>query len=158
MDQPTNLEITIKGKAEDVKKAALAAQKRIDADTNGFDENAYVIDAVDDFEEILDEAIGMLGDYGCNELDDGTAEYHTEQESYGCIFEDDIMEIGKAIAAAAPDVEAHISAVITITYAEGYDLCVDVDYQGGELSMETLEEYYEGWEDEDDDWAEDEEE
>ena len=136
--QPTSLEITIKGNVEAVKRAA---QKRIDSNTNGFDEKAYVIDDVDDFEELLDDAIGMLGDYKCNESEDGTAEYTTEQESYGCIYDTDIMEIGKAIATAAPDVEAHISAVITITYEEGYDLCVDVDYEDGELSMDIYDCY-----------------
>ena len=38
-----------------------------------------------------------------------------------------------------------ISAVITITYSEGYDLCVDIDYADGEMSVDTTEEYYDAY-------------
>lgn len=156
MDQPTNLEITIKGNSEDVMRAAIAAQRRIDLDTNGFEEGAFELGSVSDFEEKMSDAIGMLGDYKYNEKEDGVAEYTTEQESYGCVFEDDIRDIANEIIKVSPDVEAHISAVITITYEEGYDLCVDVDYEDGELSVSSSEEYYEDF-DEEDDWDEEEE-
>ena len=157
MDQPTNIEIVIKGQGKDVKRAALAAQRRIDLHTNGFNESAYVFGDGSDFEEKMDE---ILGDYNYNEHEDGTAEYTAEQESYACIWEEDITEIAQAIVDTSPDVEFHISAVITVTYAEGYDLCVDVDYVDGKKTVSTEEAYYEGFdedEDEDEDWDEDEE-
>ena len=163
MDQPTNLKIKITGKSESVKRAALAAQRRIDLDTNGFEENAYEMTGNSDFEEKLDKAIGIYGDYSYEEAEDETSEYSTEQESYSCIWEDDIRGIANEIIKASPDVEVHISAVITITYAEGYDLCVDIDYVDGELSVDSYEEFYEGWEEdegwgEEDDWLEEEDE
>lgn len=142
MDQPTNLEITIKGKKEEVKRAALAAQRSIDFNTNGFEEEAYEYGDGLDFESKIDDAIGMLGDYNYNESSDGTADYNTEQESYGCIEEDDIKRIANDIAKISPNVEAHISAVITITSEEGYDLCVYVDYVDRKMDVYSTEEYY----------------
>ena len=142
MDQPTNLTIEIKGKSEDVKRAALVAQNRIGLDTIEFEECEYEFIENSEFEEKLNEAIGMYGDYNYVEADDETAEYSTEQESYECISEDDIKEIAEEIIKVSPDVEAHISAVITITFEEGYDLCVDVDYVDGELNVNSSEDYY----------------
>lgn len=153
MDQPTKLELLIKGKSEDVKRAALAAQRGIDLNTNGFKESAYAFGDGSDFKEKIDEAISIFGDYNYNEYEDGTAEYTTEQESYSCIWEEDIKGIANAIIEVTPNVEIHISAVITITYEEGYDLCVDVDYVDGEISMDISEEYYEDWEDDEEDEA-----
>ena len=158
MDQPTSLEIKITGKSESVKRAAFAAQRRIDLDTNGFEENKYEFLKDSDFEKKLDEAIGIYGDYGYAESEDGLAEYSTEQESYSCIWEDDIRGIANEIIKVSPDVEFHIAATITITYSEGYDLCVEVDYADGDLEVSSYEEYYEGWEEDDDDWLEDEDE
>ena len=80
MDQPTNLEITITGKAEDVKRAALASQRRIDLDTRGFEENSYIFGDGSDFQVKMDEAM-VLGSYDFNEHEDGNAEYSTEQDS-----------------------------------------------------------------------------
>ena len=152
MDQPTHIEIVIKGKAKDVQRAAFAAQRRIDVNTLGFNESAYVFDDDFDFAEKMDE---IITEYSYNELNDGTAEYTIEQESYACIWEEDITEIAQAIIDISPNVEFHISAVITVTYAEGYDLCVDVDYVDGKKTVSTEEAYYEGW-NEDEDWDEDE--
>lgn len=149
MDQPTNLEITIKGDVEAVKNAAIAMQKSIESTTRGFDENSFVVSAERDFETIMSDSIDILGSYDFDENGDGTAEFSTEQESYGCIEEGDIKNIAKAIIAVAPTVEAHITAVITITYSEGYDLCVEVDCADGKMKVETSEEYYEDWDDED---------
>ena len=151
MDQPTNLEITITGKTEDVKKAALASQRRIDMETRGFEESAYAYGDGSDFKEKLDEAIDILGSYGFDEKDDGTAEYSTEQESYGCVEEENIKDIANDIIKVSPNVEFHIEAVITATYEDGYDLCVDVDYTGGKLTVNTSEEYYDEEDDEEDD-------
>lgn len=154
MDQPTSLEIVIKGKEEDVKRAALAAQRKIDFDTKGFEEGAYAFGDGSDFKTKMDNAIDVLGNYEFSVCGDGTAEFSTEQESYGCVEADDIKEIANDIIKVSPDVEAHISAVITATYEEGYDLCVDVDCIDGKISVETSEEYYEeddDYEDEDDD-------
>ena len=96
----------------------------------------------------------ILGGFDYNELEDGTVEYTAEQESYACIWEEDITEIAQAIIDVSPDVEFHISAVITVTYAEGYDLCVDVDYVNGEKTVRTEEDYYKGF-DEDEGFDED---
>ena len=85
MDQPTNLEITISGKTEDVKRAALTLQRRIDLDTGGFEESAYAFGDGSDFREKMDEAIDVFGSYELKEQEDGTAEYSTEQESYECV-------------------------------------------------------------------------
>ena len=150
MDQPTNLEITIKGKAEDVKNAAFVAQRRIDLNTNGFDEGAYLYNDDQDFESRMDELI-VLGSYSYDESTDGIAEFETEQESYGCVEENDIKGIATDIIKLFPDVEIQISAVITITYEDGYDLCVDVSYSNGEMNVETSEEYYEDEYDDDED-------
>ena len=150
MDQPTSIEMTIKGQAEDVKRAALAAQRRIDIETKGFKESAYEYGDGSDFKTKMDDVVDVLGDYEYTENSDGTAVFSTEQESYGCIEERNIKEIADDIVKTSPNVEAHISAVITITYEEGYDLCVEADYVDGKLSVESSEEYYE-WDDEDDD-------
>ena len=149
MDQPTSLEIVIKGKGESVKRAAVAAQKGIDRNTRSFQESNYVFGDGSDFAEKMN-IIGVLGDYTYHEKEDGTAEYTTEQESYGCIWEENIKGIADAIIEVSPDVEIHIAAVITITSSEGYDLCVDVDYVDGELSIERSEDYYEDWDEEED--------
>ena len=150
MDQPTNLEIVIKGTKEDVKRAALAAQRRIDLDTKGFEESNYVFGDGSDFETKLADTIGIFGDYKYNENEDGTAEYTTVQESYGCVEEDDIVEIVKDISTASLNVEVHISAVITDTYEEDYELCVNIDYVEGEMSVDSSEEYFDDFDEEDD--------
>ena len=155
MDQPTNIKLTIKGKAEDVTLAVLAAQKRILRDTIGFDESKFALAADAGFADTMDSLMGMLGRGRYTEHEDGTAEYSSEQESYSCIYSEDIEDIAKAVKDAAPSVEAHLAAVITVTYAEGYDLCVDIDYANGEISSTCREEYYDDWEgddDDDDDW------
>lgn len=89
MDQPTNLDITIKGKTTDVKRAALVAQRRIELNTLGFDEETYSFGDGSDFEEKIADVIGLLGDYSFDENEDGTAKYYTEQDSYGCIEEEE---------------------------------------------------------------------
>lgn len=67
MDQPTNIEVTISGKSEEVKRAAIAAQKYMDSNTRGFNDAAYRIDDNNTFESILDEAIDIMGDYDFEE-------------------------------------------------------------------------------------------
>ena len=144
MDQPTNLNISIKGNVEDVKKAALAAQRRIDLNTRKFKENLYVYGDGSDFEKKMGEL---------TVLDSGTVRYTTEQKSYSCISEKDIKEIAQAIIDVSPNVEAHISAVITITFAEGYDLCVNIDCKDGKMDVDVFESPYddEDWDEEDED-------
>jgi hypothetical protein len=151
MDQPTSLEITIRGKTEEVKRAALAAQRRIDLETVGFDENAYAFGDGSDFKGKLDKTLNWHGSYSLDENADGIAEYSTEQESYGCVEEKDIKEIAEDIIKVSPFVEVHISAVITITCAEGYDLCVDVDCVEGKIKVDVSEEYYDCDEEDEDD-------
>jgi hypothetical protein len=141
MDLSTILKIKITGKKEEVKRAALASQRRIALDTRGFEESAYFFGDGSDFKVKMDEAI-FFGNYEFNEHGDGNAEYSTEQESYGCTEEDDIKEIANDIIKVSSNVEFHIYALITITYEEGYDLCVDVGYEGGKLTVNTSEKYY----------------
>ena len=157
MDQPTGIEIRIIGKSMDVKRAALAAQRRIDLDTRGFEEEKYIFGDGSDFEEKIEEAVGILGDYNFDDNEDGTAEYHTEQESYACIEEGDIKGIAEDIVKTSPDVEFHMTAVITVTEWEGYDVCVDADYVNGELNVDVSEEYYENFDEDEEGFDEDEE-
>ena len=147
MDQPTKFEITITGNIEDVKGAALLAQKRLDNYADDLDDTCALDD---DFESKLADAIGIMGDFDFTENEDGTAKYSTEQDNYDCVEQDDIEDIANDIVEEFPDVEFHISAVITITYEEGYDLCVDIDYADGEMSVDTSEDPYEDWDDEED--------
>lgn len=83
-------------------------------------------------------------------IDGETVEYYSEQESYACIWEDDILDIPRVISEIAPTVKAHVSAVITITYTEGYDLCVDADCADGNVKAVIFEDH-EGYYDDDDD-------
>jgi hypothetical protein len=148
MDQPTSLNISIKGKPEDVKRAALAAQRRIALNTKGFDENAYAFGDGSDFEQKM-RALRIR--FHLDEMDDGKAEYSTEQESYACIEEEDITGIANEIIKASSAVEAHISAVITITCEEGYDLCVDIECFDGKMRVDRSEEYYDDFEEDEED-------
>ena len=145
MDQPTNIKITIKGKKEDVKLAALSAERRIDLETRGFKESEYVMGS--ELEKLIEKTIYFEGDKAVCDI---------EEESYACIYDSDITDIAEEIIKVAPEVEFQIAATITITFSEGYDLCVDISYVNGEMNEEIFEEYYEGWEDEDE-WEEDEE-
>lgn len=149
MDQATTIEITILGKQEDVKRAALAAQRRIDIGTNGFEENAYEYGDGSDFKSKMDATVDILGSYNYSEQEEGKAEYRSEQESYGCEEEEDIKAIVNDIIKTSPCVEVHLSAVITVTYDEGYDLCVDIDYVDGKMSVDSFEDYYDDDDDED---------
>ena len=155
MDQPTNIKIEIKGNKEEVKKAAFVMQRRIDKDSRNFNESNYVFDDSIDFEQKMKNLIGALGSQSYNENENGTAVYTSEQESYGCLLGDDIKEIGEDVEKASLDVEVHISAVLTVTCSEGYDLCVDVDYVDGQMKVNITEEYYEDEED-DEDWDDEE--
>ncbi len=150
MDQPTHLDITVKGTSENVKRAALAIQKRIDfyASNYNYTAGAYELNDDSDFNSVMDNLLG-LEDYEYTEDDDGSAEYTTEQDSYELIEVEDIEGLAREIITNVPEVEFHISAVITITYADGFDLCVDIDYADGKMNMECSEEYYDNAEDED---------
>ena len=156
MDQPTNLTITIKGNADDVKCAALAAQRKIAIfDGNELDEITYEFSDGSDFESQMEE---ILDTYEYQEDEDGNAEYSSDQESYGCIWQENITEIAEELIKIAPDLEIHISAVITVTYADGYDLCVDIDYVDGKMTVDISEDYYEELDtDEENEFDEDEE-
>ncbi len=143
MDQPTSIEIKIKGKEIDVKRAANAAQRRIDLETRGFDENNYIFGDGSDFEERMDDIMGILGSYDICSVDNDIIEFESEQSSYGCTSEEDIKGIANDMIKESPNVEFHIESVITDTYSEGYDLCVDADYANGELKVVTDKDYYE---------------
>ena len=143
MDQPTNIDITIKGTAVDVKRAALIAQKHLDLEEYDFNESAYALDG--DLDLKMDH-LGIL-DY-CTPSENGIAEYEITQESYRCIEQEDIEAIANDMIKASPDVEFHISAVITVTYADGFDLCVDIDYTDGNMDVNVSEDYYDNWDEE----------
>lgn len=147
MDQPTYLAITIKGRESNVKRAAIAANRRINIDTKGFEEKDYVFNEVS-FEQQIEDIYGVFGSYELNQISDDLWKFEAEQDSYGCIAENDIKEIAEEISKCSPDVEYHISARITITYDDGYDLCVDIDSVNGEMKVESYEDYYD---EEDDD-------
>ena len=142
MDEPTKLEITIRGNELEVKRAALVAQRRVELDTNGFKEEMFVFGDGSDVEEKLRKVI-FLGNFKFTKKEDGVVEYETEQESYGLIWQEDVEAIAEDIKKATPSVEAKISAVITATSTDGYDLCVDVEYKNEEINVDVTEDYFE---------------
>jgi len=95
MDQPTRIEMKIKGNALEVKRAANAAERRIDLYTSGFEAQTYAFGDGSDFEKRMDGIFGLFGSYTLKELENGDAEWDSEQESYGCISEEDIREIAE---------------------------------------------------------------
>lgn len=141
MDQPTKLEITIKGKELDIKRAALVAQRRIDLPTRGFKESNYEFGDGSDFESKMDGTLGKLGHYTIS-LKDDVVEFTSEQESYGCTDESDVRNIAEDIVKATPAVEVHISATITVNAAEGYDIGVEIDYANGDMKVDVSEDKY----------------
>ena len=56
----------------------------------------------------------------------------------------------------SPGVEFYMTAVITVTYYEGYDICIDAKYVNGKLDVNVSEEYYEGFDEDEDSFNEDE--
>lgn len=159
MDQPTTLNITITGTEPDVIRAAVAAKRRIDKHSVDLNEEDYSFDESLDFEKLEQGIYENAYTFSHERREDGTVSLDTEMSDYDCIEENDVREIADEIVKAAPEVEFGISAVITITFAEGYDLCVDIDYTDGQMKVETSEEYYEGFDDdEEDDEDEDDEE
>ena len=138
MDQPTNLNLHITGTKQNVMQAANAAVRIINRDCP----REYFENRV---KNTLENNFKPTGD-------SDMAEFSLNTESYWAVSEEDISAIADAIVQASPDVKFHLSACITITYEEGYDLCVDVDYADGEMSVDTSEEPYEDWdEDEEED-------
>ena len=128
-------------------------QKRIDIYEGNYEETSYEIDDDSDFNSVMD-ALPISGYYEYDENDDGSAEYTTEQDNYALIEADDIEALAREVIHIVPSVEFHIEAVITVTFADGYDLCVDIDYVDGEMKVECSEEYYDNWEnDEKDDFV-----
>ena len=74
--------------------------------------------------------------------DDHTFEFTSEQDSYVCIYEEDITDIAKAILAVTPDLEFHIVAELTLTAFDGYNTHVIIDYVDGELKTDVREMYF----------------
>jgi len=135
MDQPTNLNLRITGTEQNVMKAANAAARIIKKDSPSEYFEARV-------KNMLENNFKTTGD-------SDMAEFSVMEECYWAIYEEDISAIADAIVEASPDVKFHLSACITITYEEGYDLCVDIDYADGEMTKDVSEEYYEDEEEED---------
>ena len=156
MDQPTSIEIRITGKSTDVMRAALAAQRKIDLEPMGFNEEKYILSDGSDFGEKMKEEACTFGDFSFDKNKAGTAEFYTEQESYSCTEEDDIKEIAEAMIETSPGVEFYMTAVITVTYYEGYDICIDAKYVNGKLDVNVSEEYYESFDEDEDSFNEDE--
>jgi len=141
MDQPTYLEMTIKGNELDVKCASIAANRRIARDTIGFDENEYVF-IERSFSAQIEKIYSSLGSYEFSQVEGDKWEFKAQQDSYGCIEEDDIKEIAEEIIQSSPNVEFHLSAVITTYNEDGYDLCVEIDFVNGEINVNTSEDYF----------------
>ena len=70
MDQPTYLNIVIRGTETDVKKAALAAMRRVNLETRGFNESLYAWADGMDFHERMDQIFVVLGKYDLRQIDD----------------------------------------------------------------------------------------
>ena len=144
MDQPTYLKLHITGAEQSVVKAANAAARIIEQDSP----RKYFEGRVQD-----------LLKYGLRITGDSNAEFSVDMDDcYWAIYEEDISTIADTIVQASPDVKFHLSARITMTYEEGYDLCVDIDYADGEMNVDTSEDFYEDDEYEDEDEEEYEEE
>lgn len=156
MDQPTSIELRIVGNEQDVKRAALSAMARINQDTNGFVESDYSFGDGSDFEKQMSNILDLAGSFNIHQKNDGQIEFESEQESYGCVYEEDIREIANAMISVSPNIEFHIEAVITIYADEGYDLCVDVNYINGKCKVKVTEEEYDDFDNEDYDEEEDE--
>ena len=137
MAQPTYLNLCITGTERAVAQAANAAARIIQQDSPP----KYFENRVK----------GMLEANFKATTDSNAAEFSVREECYWAIYEEDISTIADAIVQASPDVKFHLSARITMTYEEGYDLCVDIDYADGEMSTDISEDPYEDEEDEDED-------
>ena len=148
MDQPTYLNIVIRGTETDVKKAALAAMRRVNLETRGFNESLYAWADGMDFHERMDQIFVVLGKYDLRQIDDHTFEFTSMQDSYACFYQEDITSIAEAILAVTPDLEFHIVAEITITAFDGFYTDVMIDYVDGELKTDVQEMYFDDYDEE----------
>ena len=152
MDQPTTIEIRIKGDELDVKRAVLKAMARIDRDTRGFDASNYVFGDGSDFEEQMKKTLCVLGNYRIHPIENSQIEFKSVQESYGCDSDSDIKGIADAMIGVSPNVEFHIAATITADAFDGYDTYVDINYLNGELKCDVKEYHFDDeFDDEDED-------
>ena len=141
MDQPTYLKLHITGTEQNVAQAANAAIRVIQQDSPP---------------KYFENRVKRMLEANFRTTTDSNAEFSMGEElCYWAIYEEDISTIADAIVQASPDVKFHLSARITMTYEEGYDLCVDIDYADGEMSEDVSEDPYD---DEDDEYDEEDEE
>lgn len=128
MDQPTNLELRITGTEQSVAPAAEAAARII---------------AKDSPSEYFEQRVkNMLEGTIKATADPDIVAFALNRESYWAVAEEDISAIADAIIQASPEVTLHLSARITMTYEEGYDTCVDINYASGERTVNVSYDEY----------------
>jgi hypothetical protein len=128
MDQPTNLELRITGTEQSVAPAAEAAARII---------------AKDSPSEYFEQRVqNMLEGNIKATADPDIVAFALNRESYWAVAEEDISAIADEIIQASPEVTLHLSARITMTYEEGYDTCVDINYASGERTVNVSYDEY----------------
>ena len=124
--------INIKGQSEDVKRAALAAQRMIDL-RYGADENDYAYSEDLDFKSKIDEIINERGDWSYSD-NEGIAEYNTDQDHFGGILPENVEAIADGIIKTAPNVTFHIVSTLYSAYSavdedrDGENIYTGIDY------------------------------
>lgn len=128
MDQPTYLKLHITGTEQSVTQAA--------------DSAARVINQNSPREYFENRVKNMLEHNFKKNVDSNMVEFLLNEDCYWAIYEEDISQIAAAIIQASPDVNFHLFARITMTYCEGYDTCVDINYASGETTINVLYDEY----------------
>ena len=128
MDQPTYLELHITGTEQNVAQAANFA--------------ARIINQNSPREYFEYRVKNMLENNLKNTIDSEVVEFSLNTESYWAIYEEDISQIANAIIQASSDVKFHLFARITMTYCEGYDTCVDINYASGKITIDVSYDEY----------------
>lgn len=144
MDQPTNLKLHISGTEQNVSQAANAAVRIINQDCR----RQYFESRVKDMLE---------NPFNFKKSDDSNiVEFSLDVECYWAFEEADISQIANAIIQASPDVKFHLFAQITMTYWDGYDTCVDINYSSGQTTVNVSYDEYDDDEEDDDEKDDDE--
>ena len=128
MDQPTYLELHITGTEKNVTRAA--------------DSAARVINQNSPREYFETRVKNMLERNFKKNVDSNIVEFSVNEDCYWAVYEEDISQIADVIIQASPDVNFHLFARITMTYCEGYDTCVDINYASGETTIDVSYDEY----------------
>ena len=143
MDQPTYLDLRITGTEQDVTQAAVAAIRC----TKQYHKPEYVEYFVN---KLLGHDSNTSTDSEPSEFlfcdlcvlrpstDTNPAEFTFRDLCNWAFDEFDVDEIADAVIQASSDVELHLSARITISWYDGYDTHVYINYVSGEKTMDVV--------------------